>query len=154
MHHKALWPLTKLSNKGFRGYPVATVAFYGSDDRRASKVAVGIVAAEGAEPAALERWFSQERDVRDDTDITTAIVTFLDGHNVKSVVVADQIIGCPHEEGVDYPKVRSVHRVHSGKLATGGPAACCTDSAEAKAADWPLTSTRLGLTVQTEKETP
>jgi hypothetical protein len=30
-------------------------------------------------------------------------MTLLDGQNVKSVVVADRIIGCPHEEGVDYP---------------------------------------------------
>ena len=58
MHHKALWPLTKRSNRGFRGYPVATVAFYGLDDHRASKLAVGVVTREGAEPGELERWFS------------------------------------------------------------------------------------------------
>jgi hypothetical protein len=34
MHHKALWPLTRTANRGFRGYPIATVAFYGPDDRR------------------------------------------------------------------------------------------------------------------------
>ena len=48
-------PLKKKARRGFRGYPVATVAFYGPDDTRASKVAVGIVATEGAEPMALER---------------------------------------------------------------------------------------------------
>jgi hypothetical protein len=53
MRHKALWPLMKRSNKRFRGYPAATVAFYRPDDRRASKVAVGIVPAEGAEVAEL-----------------------------------------------------------------------------------------------------
>ena len=103
MHHKALWSLTKRSNRGFRGYPVATVAFYGSDDRRASKVAVGVVTREGAEPAELERWFSDESDVRDDEGITAAIVEFLEPLGVRTVVVADRIIGCPHEEGVDYP---------------------------------------------------
>ena len=103
MHHKALWPLTKRSNRGFRGYPAATVAFYGPDDRRASKVAVGVVLTEGAEPAELERWFS-ESDVRDDADITAAIMTFLERHGVKSVVAVDRIIGCPHEEGIDYPE--------------------------------------------------
>jgi len=54
MHHKALWAITKRANRGFRGYPVATVAFYGQDDRRASKVAVGIMPADGAEAAELE----------------------------------------------------------------------------------------------------
>jgi hypothetical protein len=103
MHHKALWSLTKRSNRGFRGYPVATVAFYGPDDRRASKVAVGVVMREAAEPADLERWFSDEFDVRDDEGINQAIVEFIEHQGVKTVVVADRIIGCPHEEGVDYP---------------------------------------------------
>ncbi len=35
--------LTKKAKKGFRGFPVATVAFYGPDNRRASKLTVGIV---------------------------------------------------------------------------------------------------------------
>jgi hypothetical protein len=103
MHHKALWELTKRSSKGFRGYPIGTIAFYGPDDRRASKVAVGVVPKEGVEATELERWFSDEGDVRDDAQATTAIVAFLERHGVKSVVLADRILGCPHEEGVDYP---------------------------------------------------
>jgi hypothetical protein len=42
-------PLKKKARRGFRGYPVATVAFYGPDNTRATKVAVGIVPGEGAE---------------------------------------------------------------------------------------------------------
>jgi hypothetical protein len=79
------------------------VAFYGPDDRRASKVAVGIVPKEGAEATELERWFSDHGDVRDDPDLINAITRFLEGHAVKSVILADRILGCPHEEGVDYP---------------------------------------------------
>ena len=104
MHHRALWSLTKRANKGFRGYPIGTVAFYGPDDRRASKVTVGVVPREGAEPTELERWFSDQGDVRDDTDLTTAITAFLEQHSVKSVALADRILGCPHEEGIDYPR--------------------------------------------------
>lgn len=33
--------LKKKAKAGFRGYPAGTVAFYGPDDQRASKVAVG-----------------------------------------------------------------------------------------------------------------
>ncbi len=29
---------------------------------------------------------------------------FIKGHGAKSIVLADRIIGCPHEEGVDYPE--------------------------------------------------
>jgi hypothetical protein len=103
MHHKALWPITKKANRGFRGCPVATVAFYGPDDRRASKVAVGILPSEGAEATDLERWFSDHDDVRDDAEIAKAILGFIEERRAKTVVMADRIIGCPHEEGVDYP---------------------------------------------------
>lgn len=104
MHYKGIWPLTKRANRGFRGYPVATVAFYGPDDRRASKVAVGIVPAEQADATDLERWFSADRDIRDDLDIAAAIQRFIEKHGAKTVVLADRIIGCPHEEGVDYAR--------------------------------------------------
>lgn len=36
-------PLQKKARKSFQGYPVATIAYYGPDDRHATKVAVGIV---------------------------------------------------------------------------------------------------------------
>ena len=103
-------PLKKKARRGFRGYPVATVAFYGPDDTHATKVAVGIVAAEGAQVEALERWFAEERDVRSDPAIERAILDFIQRHGVKSVVMTDRIIGCPHEEGVDYPEGQACPR--------------------------------------------
>ncbi len=96
-------PLKKKARRGFRGYPIATIAFYGPDNTRATKVAVGIVPGEGAEPEVLERWFAKESDVRTDREIGREILEFIEGHSVKSVVMTDRIIGCPHEEGVDYP---------------------------------------------------
>ena len=103
MFHKALWPLEKRARRGFRGYPVATVAFYGPNDKHATKVAVGIVRGEGVEADPLERWFSEQRDARSDPDIASRIGAFIETHAAKSVVLVDRIIGCPHEEGVDYP---------------------------------------------------
>ena len=103
MQYKAIWSLEKQSRRGFRGYPVATVAFYGPDDRRATKVAVGIVRAEGSGADPLERWSSEETDVRSDVSIARQIGEFITDHSAKSVVLADRIIGCPHEEGIDYP---------------------------------------------------
>jgi hypothetical protein len=90
-------------SKGFRGYPVGTIAFYGPDDQRASKVAVGVIAAENAEPFELRRWFSENDDVRADESIGAEITEFLRAHGVRSVVMSQTIIGCPHEEGIDYP---------------------------------------------------
>ncbi len=107
MSFKAQWyrdKLVKKRDKGFRGYPVATVAFYGPDDKRASKVSVGIVPAEGADVSELERWNAESTDVRSDPVIAEALVRFIEQHGVKSVVGLDRIIGCPHEEGIDYPE--------------------------------------------------
>ena len=97
-------PLLKRARKGFRGYPIATIAFYGPDDRRATKVVVGIVTREGAEPDPLERWFADDGDLRSNDETTQQIRAFLAQHNVVSVVAVDRIIGCPHEEGIDYPE--------------------------------------------------
>ncbi len=95
--------LAKRAKRGFRGYPVATIAFYGPSAARASKVAVGIVEREGAEPEILESWHSEDRDVRYDDEIGFGIVEFIRAHSVLSVVMVDRIIGCPHQEGIDYP---------------------------------------------------
>jgi hypothetical protein len=96
--------LRKRAKRGFRGYPIATVAFYGPDDLVATKVAVGVVDREGADPSRLERWYSTEGDVRTDPSIEAAVIEFITQHGVKSVVISDGLIGCPHEEIVDYPE--------------------------------------------------
>jgi len=95
--------LEKRAKRGFRGYPVATIAFYGPNADRASKVAVGIVEREDAEPAFLQTWHSEESDLRHDDEIGYQIKAFLSEHQAVSVVMVDRIIGCPHEEGIDYP---------------------------------------------------
>ena len=95
-------PLQKKADRGFKGYPVATVAFYGPDDKCATKVAVGIVVNEH-EPKNMQRWFA-EHDVRKDPTIGQEILEFIKSYSVRSVVMTDRIIGCPHEEGIDYPE--------------------------------------------------
>ncbi len=95
--------IRKKADRGFVGYPVASVAFYGPDNKIATKVSVGIVLAKGEAPAFLERWFSDSGDVRTDSAVSEQILSFIRAHNVKSVAMADGIMGCPHEEGIDYP---------------------------------------------------
>lgn len=94
--------LRSKAKSGFRGYPIATLAFYGPDRSRASKVAVGIIVDESNDPVELNRWYSQDTDVRSDPTIGAQIEQFIREHGVRSVVMTDEIIGCPHEEGVDY----------------------------------------------------
>ena len=102
MLERARKRLSKRAKKGFRGWPLATVAFYGPDDTRATKLAVGIVPSEGAEATELRRWFSKETDIRNDTAVAEEVLAFIETNGAKTVVMSDGIIGCPHEEGIDY----------------------------------------------------
>ena len=96
--------LEKLSHRK-TGFPLATIAFYGEDDTVASKVVVGILVAEKDEDVTfMEKWFRTNTDVRFDPEIKAQIVDFLGKHKVYRVVMVDRIIGCPHEEGIDYPE--------------------------------------------------
>ncbi len=95
-------PLAKKARKGFRGFPVATVAFYGPDNKRSNKLVIGIITHEGAEPE-LRKWYSDDLDIRSLPDVESEIKDFIKEHNVLSISMADHIIGCPHEEGIDYP---------------------------------------------------
>jgi hypothetical protein len=95
--------LDRKAKRGLRGWPVATVALYGPDDRLATKIAVGIVPAEGAETNDLRRWLSEGRgDIRADNRVAGEVLAFITEAGAKSVVMTDRIFGCPHEEGVDY----------------------------------------------------
>jgi hypothetical protein len=99
--------LTKRARRGFRGYPVATVALYGPTADLATKIAVAIIPDEGSEPNLLERWFSETTDIRNDPFVGEKVSEFIRRNQARSVVVVDRIIGCPHEEGIDYPDGKS-----------------------------------------------
>jgi hypothetical protein len=96
-------PLKKKASHGFRGYPIATVAFYGPDDTRASKAVVTIINSEHEEDPLMERWFLDDADVRSDPDVGAQILRVIQTHGAKSISTMDRIIGCPHQEGIDYP---------------------------------------------------
>jgi hypothetical protein len=94
--------LRKKGRKGLRGWPIATVAFYGPNLSQATKVAVGIVPSENAEVEELRDWKVDRGDIRSDPDIAREMLEFIEEHQVKSVAITDGIIGCPHQEGIDY----------------------------------------------------
>lgn len=95
--------IEKKAKKGVRSYPVGTIAFYGPDDSRATKVAAAILPYQDSEVTELRRWFGETGDLRKDDMVFAEIAAFLWEQDVHSVVMADGILGCPHEEGTDYP---------------------------------------------------
>lgn len=95
--------LQKKSKKGFRGYPIGSLAFYGADDRVSTKMVASIVHGEGEEDIGeMRKWFTTDHDVRNDEVFAEEVWRFFDAHGVRSIVMPDRIIGCPHEEGIDY----------------------------------------------------
>ncbi|HEV2469557.1 MAG TPA: hypothetical protein VGS78_10205 [Candidatus Sulfotelmatobacter sp.] len=96
--------LEKKAKSGFRGYPVATLALYGPNDQFASKVVVAIFHSQSEKADVVEGFSSKVSDVRFDEDIGNQVLALIESHAIKSLAMRDRIIGCPHEEGIDYPE--------------------------------------------------
>ena len=109
---KSSWSteLRKKMQHGFRGFPVGTVAFYGPDDHFASKVVVGVLEGEDQPARILKKWFAKDLDVRVDPQVGRAVLDFLRQTGARSYSVTKGIIGCPHEEDIDYPLGESCPR--------------------------------------------
>jgi hypothetical protein len=98
--------LSKKIKKGFRGYPIATVALYGPTDKKATKLVVGIVMQENGDAEQMKKWYSND-DVMKEPDVFEEVLEFIQTNGAKSVGMLDRIVGCPHEEGIDYPEGHS-----------------------------------------------
>jgi hypothetical protein len=81
-------------------FPIGTVAYYGPDDKTTTKIAAGVFLRDGAEPI-LQRWVAT--NVISDPKVADEIKRFFARHGVKSVSITTGNIGCPHEEGSDFP---------------------------------------------------
>ena len=95
--------LTKKVRKGDKGFPMATVAFYGPNNVVATKVVCAIISHEGADAEPMKKWFAAS-DLRKSEQILKEVLSFIDENGAKSVSMIEKIIGCPHEEGIDYPE--------------------------------------------------
>jgi hypothetical protein len=102
MDDRFLKRLRKKAKKGLRGWPLATVAFYGPDLTRASKVTVGIMPAYAAPATVVRSWHIADSDIRSDPQVAAEMIAFIAEHNALSVGMAEAILGCPHQQGIDY----------------------------------------------------
>jgi hypothetical protein len=95
--------LIKKIRKGDKGYPIATVAFYGPNNDMATKVVCAIISNNRAEPAPINKWFSTS-DLRKSEVVLKKVLGFIEENGANTVSMVEEIIGCPHEEGIDYPE--------------------------------------------------
>ncbi len=97
--HKFPWdPLTG------RQTPGDGVIYYGPTAKKASKVVASIVDEATEEILEMKKWFSETLDIRRNQFVNKEIMAFLREHAVSGVGMVDRILGCPHEEGIDYPE--------------------------------------------------
>ena len=82
-------------------YPVGTVAMYGPDDKTTTKIAAGVILHDGAEPI-LKRWVAT--DVTTNPKVQQELKDFFLRHGVRQVAMTEGNLGCPHEEGEDFPR--------------------------------------------------
>jgi len=71
--------LEKKAKKGFRGYPIATIGFYGPTNKLATKIAIGIITHEDAEPIMM-RWRSAT-DIRLNANVFQEVLMILQPFN-------------------------------------------------------------------------
>ena len=81
-------------------FPIGTVALYGPDDETTTKIVAGVILEED-QVAIIERWVGT--DVMQNPKVQQEIEDFFAKHGVKSVAATDRNMGCPHEEGEDFP---------------------------------------------------
>lgn len=82
-------------------YPIGTIALYGPDDHTTTKIVAAVIKRENSEPI-LERWVGT--GIGNNPKVQRQMNAFFDRHHVKSVVAAEGNLGCPHEEGMDFPE--------------------------------------------------
>jgi hypothetical protein len=81
-------------------YPIGTVAFYGPDDKVTIKIVAAVIRKAEAEPV-IERWVGT--NLIHSPKVQRQILEFFAQHGVKSVASTNRNMGCPHEEGEDFP---------------------------------------------------
>lgn len=82
---------------------IGTLALYGPAPDRANKIAAFALSADGVHIIASRRWFAASGDIRYSPEVKTEIGEFFRDWQVKKVSAAPDVLGCPHEEGIDYP---------------------------------------------------
>lgn len=101
--------LERRAQKGFQGYPLGIIAFYGHTDKIATKAVIGIVKEAGGSPQHIKRWVYDKGDLRKDVEAIKELFRYIEAHNVLSVALTPGIYYCPHEPGIDFPAGESCH---------------------------------------------
>jgi hypothetical protein len=82
-------------------YPIGTVALTGPNDKITTKIAAGVIKSPNAK-LIIERWVAT--DVTTSPKVQREMKAFFEKNGVKSIAMSEGNMGCPHEEGEDFPE--------------------------------------------------
>lgn len=86
---KARKRIQKQVKKGFKGYPLVSLEYFGKTPELASEVVISFTLEEGAEPQTQK--LASEADAREDETIQSALVKIIERANACSVTEAESI---------------------------------------------------------------
>ena len=81
-------------------YPIGTLMYFGPDNATITKIVAVVIPAKGSSPIA-KSWSNPQ--VSSDPKVAAEIGQFYLENKVADVVMTDGVVGCPHDEGIDFP---------------------------------------------------
>ena len=86
---KAKKRIAKQVKKGFKGYPLISIQYFGNTSEVASEVVISFTLEEGAEPQ--EQKLSCDNDAREDEAIQSVLIKIIDRANANTVEEIDGV---------------------------------------------------------------
>ncbi len=87
-----------------RSHLAITVALYGPTDAVATKMVASAIHEVSGDTKEMKKWYSEgPGDVREIEAVVRGLADMIEKWKPDNVISPDRIIGCPHEEGIDYP---------------------------------------------------
>jgi hypothetical protein len=81
-------------------FPIGVLAYFGPDNEKITKVVAVILQTKTSSPC-VKSW--KTHDFRTDSVVAKEIGQFFLEKSVSEVVMTDGVVGCPHDEGIDFP---------------------------------------------------
>ncbi|MAD15622.1 MAG: hypothetical protein CL579_06015 [Alteromonadaceae bacterium] len=86
---KAQKRIEKRVKRGFHGYPMISIQYFGETSALASKVEVSFIEQEDAQP--MTESFSSDNDIRKDETVQTTIIKIIDRVDAKTVTLDETV---------------------------------------------------------------
>lgn len=81
--------ISKKVKRGFNGYPLISIEYFGPSENIATKVEVGYIEQEDAQP--MLETFNSDTDIRQDETVQTTIIKIIDRVDAKTVTLKDKV---------------------------------------------------------------